>query len=155
MNLKEFKFSQEPNFFSKNRKSSTKITDASVKNENIQTESLLTENLITEQYKCESESKTNITLDKSISESLNDFDNSYRREANLKLKDEMSNNDSIMIIKQDQQKNINETNNYRKRRTDPYMKRNETLYNNKVKKLFKKRDEDDKERGRCSRCEIL
>lgn len=159
--MDEFKFSQEPNFFKNHKSTKTSDASASAENQNIQpdilktSENLLTENLIKEQYKYQSETKTIISSNRSIAESLNNFDDSYRSGANLKLKDEILNNDSVMTIN-DQNKNANEASNNRKRRIAHHVKRNEISNNVIVKKLFKKKDEDDEEeRGRCSRCQIL
>lgn len=69
------------------------------------------------------------------------------------VKDEYLTNDSIMLIKE--KKENFEQNPNKKRSNSRYNKRNANQ-NKKVQELFKKRNyEDNDERGKCSRCNIL
>ena len=139
---------------------SSKLADKSDKKEKrpteiLKTEYLITENLITERYLYEPESKIIVSSNDSLPESLDDIDYSYRSRANLNLKDASLKKDSTMIINYHSNEK-HDFGNYMKRRMAHHVKKIDHPFNAKVNKIFKKKNEDDEEeRGKCSRCEIL
>lgn len=154
LNIDEFKFSQELNFF-KCFKTNINI-NSEIKENDIREDRLISDNQITEQLRKELDTKSIVSSNNLITENLDDLDYSYRNGSNLKIKNVSLNNDSIMHIN-DQKKEKLEAINNRKRRIAHHIKKNENMNNAKIRKLFNKKNDNDEEeeRGKCSRCEIL
>jgi hypothetical protein len=126
--------------------------------ENLKTENLLTENLITECYNKENEEE----LNNNIVGSRRNYNQNYLNEdfydscfskINYQIYDNYLNDDSVMIVNQ-QNKMVNEII-HKKRRLAQHKKYELNTDNAKIKKLFKKRDDDEDDKGKCTRCLIL